>query len=118
MTELCGIIGGQMTEFITRNHGNSCFEIIIKTTNPEHYKATQDFARRLIDHAKPMSNADRIRAMNDRELAEFLADHDIKQSCMRLYEKGVTPTATQLAEITTTLVRAYSGWLQMPTGDE
>ena len=43
-----------MTEFISRNHGHSCYEIIIKTTNHEHYKATEDFARRLIDHAKPV----------------------------------------------------------------
>lgn len=42
-----------MTEFITRSYGNKNFEIIIKTDSKEHYKATQDFARRLIDHAKP-----------------------------------------------------------------
>lgn len=42
-----------MTEFITRNYGNENFEIIIKTDSKEHYKATQDFARGLIDHAKP-----------------------------------------------------------------
>lgn len=42
-----------MTEFITRNYGNENFEIIIKTDSKEHYKATEDFARRLIDHAKP-----------------------------------------------------------------
>lgn len=38
-----------MTEFITRNHGNENFEIIIKTDSVEHYKATENFARRLID---------------------------------------------------------------------
>ena len=42
-----------MTEFITRNYGNKDFEVIIKTDNKEHYKETQEFARRLIDHAKP-----------------------------------------------------------------
>ena len=45
-----------MTEFISRNHGHSCYEIIIKTTDPEHYKATEDFARRLIGHAKPVTD--------------------------------------------------------------
>ena len=45
-----------MTEFITRNHGNSDYEVIIKTTDHEHYKATEDFARRLIDHAKPVTD--------------------------------------------------------------
>ena len=45
-----------MTEFITRNYGNESFEVIIKTDSKEHYKATQDFARRLIDHAKPVTD--------------------------------------------------------------
>ena len=47
--------GKTMTEFITRNYGNESFEVIIKTDSKEHYKATQDFARRLIDHAKHMT---------------------------------------------------------------
>ena len=42
-----------MTEFITRNYGNKEFEIIIKTDSKEHYKAAEDFARKLIDHEKP-----------------------------------------------------------------
>ena len=42
-----------MTEFITRNYGNKEFEVIIKTDNKEHYKATEDFARKLIDKEKP-----------------------------------------------------------------
>ena len=42
-----------MTEFITRNYGNENFEIIIKTDSKEHYKATENFARGLIDHTKP-----------------------------------------------------------------
>ena len=62
-----------MTEFITRNYGQKEFEVIIKTDNKEHYKATQDFARKLIDHAKPQTHADRIRAMSDEELAKWLA---------------------------------------------
>ena len=61
-----------MTEFITRNYGNKEFEIIIKTDSEEHYKETQDFARKLIDHAKPQTNADRIRSMSDEELDCFL----------------------------------------------
>ena len=63
-----------MTEFITRNYGSKDFEVIIKTDSKEHYKATEDFARQLIDHAKPMTNADRIRAMSDEELAEWMAE--------------------------------------------
>ena len=61
-----------MTEFITRNYEQKEFEVIIKTDNKEHYKATENFARKLIDHAKPQTNADRIRSMSDEELAEFI----------------------------------------------
>ena len=62
-----------MVEFITRCcHAENRYEVIVKTDSEEHYKATQDFARRLIDHAKPMTNADRIRAMSDEELAQML----------------------------------------------
>ena len=68
-----------MTEFITRNYGQKEFEVIIKTDNKEHYKATEDFARKLIDHAKPQTNADRIRAMSDEELAIHL--HDLGWDC-------------------------------------
>ena len=60
-----------MTEFISRKYGNDGYEVIIKTDSHEHYKQAEDFARRLIDHAKPVTNADRIRAMTDDELAEF-----------------------------------------------
>lgn len=69
------------TEFITRTYGNKEFEIIVKTDSKEHYKAAEDFARRLIDHAKPKTNADRIRAMTDRELVEIIMcpyDSDIE----------------------------------------
>lgn len=44
-----------MTEFISRKYGNEGYEIIIKTDIHEHYRATEDFARRLIDHAKPVT---------------------------------------------------------------
>lgn len=65
-----------MTEFITRScKAESRYEVIIKTDSEEHYKATEDFARRLIDHEKPKTNADRIRATDD-ELATIL--HAVK----------------------------------------
>lgn len=73
-----------------------------------------------LDHPKPrkeQSNADRIRAMNDRELAEFLAAHDVNQSCLRLEEKGYKPTATQIKEISSRLFYTYLGWLRMPAED-
>ena len=63
-----------MTEFISRNYGNEGYEIIIKTDSHEHYRATEDFARRLIDHSKPATNADRIRTMSDEELAAWMSE--------------------------------------------
>ena len=63
-----------MTEFISRNYGNEGYEIIIKTDSHDHYRATEEFARRLIDHAKPMRNAEKIRVMSDDELAEWLTE--------------------------------------------
>ena len=61
-----------MTEFISRKNGKEDYEIIIKTDIYEHYRAAVDFARRLIDHSTLVANADRIRSMNDEELAECL----------------------------------------------
>ena len=61
-----------MTEFISRKYGKEGYEIIIKTDSYEHSKATEDFARRLIGHSKPATNADRIRSMSDEELAMCL----------------------------------------------
>ena len=61
-----------MTEFISRNYGKEGYEIIIKTDSHEHYKAAESFARRLIDHSKPMTNAQKIRSMSDEELVEFI----------------------------------------------
>ena len=54
-----------MTEFISRNYGKEGYEIIIKTDSHDHYRATEEFARRLIDHAKPATNSDKIRDMTD-----------------------------------------------------
>ena len=70
-----------MTEFISRNYGNEGYEIIIKTNSHEHYRATEDFARRLIDHTKPATNADKIRAMSDEEITEFVCRNGINTLC-------------------------------------
>ena len=75
-----------MTEFITRNYGNKEFEVIIKTDSEEHYKETQDFARKLIDHAKPQTNADRIRAMTDAQLVQMLTIGRGGFSCLKCAE--------------------------------
>jgi hypothetical protein len=71
-----------MTEFISRKYGQEGFEFIIKTYNKEHYNAAEGFARKLIDHAKPQTNADRIRAMSDEELTDaWIRDNTICHRC-------------------------------------
>ena len=70
-----------MTEFISRNYGKEGYEIIIKTDSHEHYRATEEFARRLIDHAKPIRNADKIRALSDEEITEFVCRNGINTLC-------------------------------------
>lgn len=45
-----------MTEFISRKYGNEGYEVIIKTDCHEHYRASEEFARRLIDHEKPVTD--------------------------------------------------------------
>lgn len=70
-----------MTEFISRNYGNEGYEIIIKTDSRDHYRATEEFARRLIDHSKPVTNAQKIRAMSDEEITEFVLRNGINTLC-------------------------------------
>lgn len=45
-----------MTEYISRNYGNKSYEVIIKTESKEHYKAAEEFARRLVGHEKLTNN--------------------------------------------------------------
>ena len=61
-----------MTEFISRNYGKEGYEIIIKTDSHEHYRATEEFARRLIDHAKPATNTEKILAKIHDKLLKLL----------------------------------------------
>ena len=108
-----------MTEFITRScKAESRYEVIIKTDSEEHYKATEDFARRLIDHAKPKTNAERIRAMSDEELAKFVAEKIVNLENHKMVEQGHTPTATQLSTLGHTMYCTLMRWLKQPAEGE
>ena len=61
-----------MTEFISHNYGKEGYEIIIKTDSHEHYNAAESLARRLINHSKPMTNAQKTRTMIDEEMCNWL----------------------------------------------
>lgn len=104
-----------MTEFITRVcHAEESYEVIIKTDSADHYEATQAFARRLIDHAKPMTNVDRLRAMTDEELAKFIANKIVNLENHKMIEQGHTPTATQLSALGHTCYYTLVQWLKQP----
>ena len=97
-----------MTEFISRNYGKKGYEIIIKTDSHEHYKAAESFARRLIDHSKPMTNAQKIRAMSDEELCNWLFQRDCTNIAAFLKYGGMgVMNAVQLLE-----------WLKNPAEGE
>ena len=97
-----------MTEFITRNYGQKEFEVIIKTDSKDHYKQAEEFSRKLIDHAKPQTNADRIRAMSDEELRNWLFQRDCTNIAAFLEHGGMgVMDAVQLLE-----------WLQNPAEGE
>ena len=58
------------TEFNTQV-GNGEYRLQFETDNEAHYLLIQSAARRCIDRAH-MTNADRIRSMNDEELKKFI----------------------------------------------
>ena len=51
--------------------GNGEYRLQFETDNREYYLLMQKIARRCVD-GEPMTNADRIRAMCDDELADFM----------------------------------------------
>lgn len=60
---------------------------------------------------KPLTNAEFIRSMTDKELATFLAKHDVKQAELRLRDAGVAPTANEIQKMTDEMTRKWFGWL-------
>ncbi len=60
------------------------------------------------------TNAERVRDMSDRELAEFLADSLAKESCNRLKVEGRMVTATITEGIRHAWYCYWMQWLQQP----
>lgn len=60
------------------------------------------------------TNADRIRAMTDEELAVFLSERYAKESVLRVRESGYEPTATEIKELTVRLYMTWLRWLKQP----
>ena len=64
------------------------------------------------------TNADRIRAMSDEELANFLTDKCSTETYMRLNDEAYKPTATQIEAIKQSLYCAWMRWLKQPVEDQ
>ena len=69
--------------------GNGEYRLQFETDKKEHYLLMQETARRCVDW-NVNTNADRIRAMSDEELAEFISNcgcPDHARSCKNSCEK-------------------------------
>lgn len=66
----------------------------------------------------PMTNADRIRAMSDEELAKFVAEKIVSIENHKMVEQGHTPTATQLSALGHTMYCTLMRWLREPAEGE
>lgn len=64
------------------------------------------------------TNADRIRGMSERELAEFMASKFTEFACTQAAESGHTMTATQISMMKEIWFRACMRWLRAPIEEE
>ena len=83
----------------------SCSKECIKRYNKEMEK-------------KPKTNADRIRAMRDEELARFLASKFTDETYYRLTKKAHIPTATEIEAIRDYWYDTWLAWLKQPAEGE
>ena len=63
---------------------------------------------------RQMTNADRLRAMTDEELAKFIAKKIVNLENHKMIEQGYTPTATQLSALGHTCYCTLVQWLKQP----
>ena len=66
------------------------------------------------DVSKPQTNADRIRAMTDRELAEFITDRNVNEYTVWLLNADHGLTATQIEALKCNVLYDLMRWLQQP----
>ena len=89
---------------------NGKYRLQFETDNREYYLLMQETARRCVD-GKPVTNADRIRAMSDEELAAMLKDYkDCNKNCIISNGKH----CYQICEEESVLLK----WLQQPPKGE
>ena len=87
--------------------GNGEYRLQFETDNKEYYLLMQETARRFVD-GKHVTNADRIRAMNDEELCNWLFRRDCTNIAAFLEYGGMgVMNAVQLLD-----------WLKQPSEGE
>lgn len=64
------------------------------------------------------TNAARIRAMSDEELADFMTRRNVTESCLRLADEGYMPTEEQKQVLYDSLYPVWMEWLQQPAEGE
>ena len=94
------------TEFNTQV-SNGEYRLQFETDNREYYLLMQETARHRVD-GKPVTNADRIRAMSDDELADML------WKTQRNYRAVCSDPVVDYNEQRDNLI----DWLQQPAGGE
>jgi hypothetical protein len=66
----------------------------------------------------PQTNADRVRAMTDKELALFLSERYANESVLRVRDQGYNPTATQIKALHEGLYLTWMRWLKQPVEEK
>lgn len=63
---------------------------------------------------QPKTNADRIRAMSDEELANFMAERSVNESTLHRLDKDHGLTSVQIEAIKHNVYCAFMQWLKQP----
>lgn len=88
------------------NYRNDWCEMVLDSPDPDIVRDCR--------HFWPKTNADRIRAMTDEELARFIANKIVNIENHKMIEQGHTPTATQLSALGHTCYCTLVQWLKKP----
>ena len=89
---------------------NGEYRLQFETDNREYYLLMQETARRCVD-GKPVTNADRIRSMDDEELAVLLADEIPHGDC---HGCDLDCSTSEGDKFKDSCHNAFYKWLQQP----
>lgn len=89
--------------------GGGKYRLQFETDNEEYFLLMQELARCCVDHPKVKTNADRIRAMTDEELAKFIPNWSYTDAC-KCVEKPYVDCNNECE-------KCVSEWLQQPAED-